>query len=152
MARPRPAIIVSAILATAALALTIDEFARPQPPYFDWPGGGIGAGTLVLPALITATWWLVRDTRQQPSANVWAKSALALAISLPLAWIATAKIVFAKLRGIPDGDMPEGLVDRMNADVFQMQFAALLVTVGVLVCIAMADRRVTGGARYEPAG
>jgi hypothetical protein len=131
---------MSAVLASAALTLTLDELSRPQPVYFSWPNGP-GVGMLVLLALIGSTVWLVRDTRYWRKSNAWAKSALALVVSIPLAWYATGEIVFRKLYGLPDGDMPEGLVARMNSDVFQMQLAALIVTVGVLACIAMTARQ-----------
>lgn len=136
----RAASFICAVLATAALTLTLDELSRPQPIYFSWPNAP-GVGILVLLALIGTAAWLVRDTRSRPNSNAWAKSALALTTSLPLAWYATMEIVWRKLRGVPDGDMPEGLVDRMNADVLQMQIAALIVTSAVLVCVTMTVRR-----------
>lgn len=139
MARAHSAAILGAVLAAMAVALTVDDFTRPVDLSDLFL---IGAGVLVLPALIAATWRLVVDTRQTSPANAWAKSALALAVSLPLAWIATSNIVWSKLIGVPDGDMPDGLVERMNADVLQMQAAALLVEVSVLACIAMAWRRM----------
>jgi hypothetical protein len=131
---------MSAILAMAALTLTLDELSRPQPVYFSWPNGP-GVGMLVLLALIGTTAWLVRDTRSWPNSNAWAKSAFALVVSLPLGWYATMEIVGRKLVGLPDADMPEGLVERMNADVLQMHIAALIVTGAVLACIAMTTRQ-----------
>lgn len=148
MARVRPAVLMSAVLATAALTLPLDELSRPQPAYFSWPNGP-GVDVLVLLALIVTIGWLVRDTRPQSGANAWAKSALALAASLPLAWIATERIVVRKLRGLPDGDMPDGLAERMNADVIQMQIAALIIAASVLFCIAMTTRQ--RGASKPPA-
>jgi hypothetical protein len=140
MAKIRPAVLISAALATGALALTLDELLREQPAYFSWPNGS-AVGVLVLAALIAATWWLVRDTRLQSGANAWAKSALALAISVPFGWIATERIAWGKLRALPDGDMPDGVVEAMNGDVLQMQLVALVVTATVLACIAMTARR-----------
>lgn len=141
MVGARPAALMSAVLAAAALTLTLDELSRAQPVYFSWPNGP-GVGALVLLALIGTTAWLVRDTRPWRRSNTWAKAALALVVSLPFGWYATMEIVHRKLRGLPDGDMPEGLVDRMNADVLQMHIAALVVTTAVLACIAMTARRL----------
>jgi hypothetical protein len=139
MAIRSPPALVGAALAMGALALTLDELVRAQPVYFSWPNKP-AVGALLLLALIAAMGWLIRDTRHRVAANAWAKAALALALSLPLGWIFTAGIVFRKFSGIPDGDMPDGVIDRMNADVFQMQIAALLVMSGVLVCIVMTTR------------
>lgn len=127
------------MLATAVLALTLDELLRDQPAYFTWPNGPV-VGAMALLALIAATVWLTRDSRP----NAWAKAALALAVSLPLGWMATSDIVLGKLRGLPDGDMPDGLLDRMNADVVQMQLAALYITLGALGCIVMNARQARG--------
>jgi hypothetical protein len=133
----RTAILMSATLATAALVLTLDELSRPRPVYFSWPDAPeLDAITLL--ALVGATGWLVRATRTHASANTWAKSALALAASLPFGWIVSTEIVRRKLIGLPDADLPESLADRMVADVVQMQVAALLVTVATLACIAFA--------------
>ncbi|MBX9745819.1 MAG: hypothetical protein K2X34_02890 [Hyphomonadaceae bacterium] len=101
---------------------------------------------LALLALIGSTSWMVRSTRLQPNANAWAKAALSLAVSLPLAWIATAQIVMGKLRGIPDGDMPTGLVEQMSSDVLQMQTVALLTTMLILGCVGVTARRTYPGA------
>lgn len=143
MAGIRPAVLMSAVLGIAALVLTLDELSRVQPTYFSWPNAP-GVGALVLLALFGAVAWLVRDTRPRRASNMWAKSALALTVSLPLAWYATNDIVWRKLRVVPDGDMPAGLVDRMNADVFQMQVAGLAVTAGVLACIVMTTKKPLG--------
>ena len=122
MTELRPALVMSALLAAAALVLTLDEFARPQPGHFSWPTG-VELGAIVLLAMIAAIGWLVRDTPARSSARAWAKTALAL-----------------------DADLPEGLAERMNADVQQMQVAALLITISVLACLAMTARKTRQSA------
>lgn len=137
--RLRPSAVVTTVLASCALALTIDELAHPG--YLNWPDGAF-VGALVLLALLAATGWLVLATREHGPARIWARAALVLALLLPAIWLYRQDKILHELSALPDADLPPGWADRVSGDVMQTQVVVLVVTVGLLACaLALSVRR-----------